>query len=65
MMFTLLTLGVPLGVIVGYIVTSIVVAFFNVRSLNAIEIGAIVESDFLHSGLHAYTSGDMLHGDSF
>lgn len=30
MWFTLLTLGVPLGVILGYIVTSVVILWFNV-----------------------------------
>jgi len=33
-MLTFLTLGVPLGVIVGYILTSLVILEFNVRLLS-------------------------------
>lgn len=33
-MLTFLTLGVPLGVIVGYILTSLIILEFNVRLLS-------------------------------
>ena len=39
LMFSLITLGVPLGVILGYILTAVIVNYFQVRttSIDAYE----------------------------
>jgi hypothetical protein len=58
-MFSLITLGVPLGVILGYVITAVIVAYFEVRYCNNYDLELAIP--FLHPGNHTVAINAMFH----